>query len=90
MDGEDRKWADSLPSSVIPNGTQVSAQEQYSLPRGLEGLPDILWKQVPSSLQAGITQEVGQRVTSLGAGLELPTEPCRCLAYKAGTMGLRL
>lgn len=24
--------------------TQVSAHEQYSLPRGLEGLPDILWK----------------------------------------------
>lgn len=66
LDEEDRKWAGSLPSPGIPNGTQVSAQEQYSLPRGLEGLPDILWKQVPSSLQAGVTQEVGQRVTSLG------------------------
>lgn len=90
MAEEDRKWAGSLPSSGIPNGTQVSAQEQYSLPRGLEGLPDTLWKQVPSSLQAGVTQEVGQRVTSLEAGLELPTEPCRSQAYKAGPVGLSL
>lgn len=44
MDEEDRKWVGSLPSSVIPNRTHVSAQEQYSIPRGLEGLPDILWK----------------------------------------------
>lgn len=29
---------------LIPNRTQASVQEQYSLPRGQEALPDILWK----------------------------------------------
>lgn len=43
MDEEDRKWEGSLPSAVSPRGTQASA-EQYSVPRGPEALPDILWK----------------------------------------------
>lgn len=43
MDEEDRKWEGSLPSAVIPDGAQARA-EQYSVPRGPEALPDILWK----------------------------------------------